>query len=155
VAATPYIAVVGSGEADDQQAWLAEEVGAALAEAGAVLVTGGLGGVMEAACRGAKSRRGRTLGLLPGMDRASANGWVDIAVTTGLGELRNGLVVRSADAVVAIGGGSGTLSEIAFALKTGTPVIGLSTWDIEGMVQATDPRDAVTRALRHSSSADS
>jgi uncharacterized protein (TIGR00725 family) len=110
---------------------------------------------MEAACRGAKSRRGRTLGLLPGMDRASANGWVDIAVTTGLGELRNGLIVRSADAVVAIGGGSGTLSEIAFALKTGTPVIGLSTWDIEGMVQATDPRDAVTRALRHSSSADS
>jgi uncharacterized protein (TIGR00725 family) len=155
VAATPYIAVVGSGEADDQQAWLAEEVGAALAEAGAVLVTGGLGGVMEAACRGAKSRRGRTLGLLPGTDRAAANGWVDIAVTTGLGELRNGLIVRSADAVVAIGGGSGTLSEIAFALKTGTPVIGLSTWDIEGMVQATDPRDAVTRALRHSSSADS
>jgi uncharacterized protein (TIGR00725 family) len=155
VAATPYIAVVGSGEADDQQAWLAEEVGAALAEAGAVVVTGGLGGVMEAACRGAKSRRGRTLGLLPGMDRASANGWVDIAVTTGLGELRNGLVVRSADAVVAIGGGSGTLSEIAFALKTGTPVIGLGTWDIEGMVRATDPRDAVTRALRHSSSADS
>jgi uncharacterized protein (TIGR00725 family) len=155
VAATPYIAVVGSGEADDQQAWLAEEVGAALGEAGAVLVTGGLGGVMEAACRGAKSRRGRTLGLLPGTDRAAANGWVDIAVTTGLGELRNGLIVRSADAVVAIGGGSGTLSEIAFALKTGTPVIGLSTWDIEGMVQATDPRDAVTRALRHSSSADS
>jgi uncharacterized protein (TIGR00725 family) len=155
VAATPYIAVVGSGEADDQQSWLAEEVGAALGEAGAVLVTGGLGGVMEAACRGAKSRRGRTLGLLPGTDRAAANGWVDIAVTTGLGELRNGLIVRSADAVVAIGGGSGTLSEIAFALKTGTPVIGLSTWDIEGMVQATDPRDAVTRALRHSSSADS
>jgi uncharacterized protein (TIGR00725 family) len=155
VAATPYIAVVGSGEAGDQQAWLAEEVGAALAEAGAVVVTGGLGGVMEAACRGAKSRRGRTLGLLPGTDRAAANGWVDIAVTTGLGELRNGLVVRSADAVVAIGGGSGTLSEIAFALKTGTPVIGLGTWDIEGMVQAIDPRDAVTRALRHSSSADS
>jgi uncharacterized protein (TIGR00725 family) len=155
VAATPYIAVVGSGEADDQQSWLAEEVGAALGEAGAVLVTGGLGGVMEAACRGAKSRRGRTLGLLPGTDRAAANGWVDIAVTTGLGELRNGLIVRSADAVVAIGGGSGTLSEIAFALKTGTPVIGLSTWDIDGMVQATDPRDAVTRALRHSSSADS
>ena len=155
MAATPYIAVVGSGEADDQQAWLAEEVGAALAEAGAVVVTGGLGGVMEAACRGAKSRRGCTLGLLPGTDRAAANGWVDIAVTTGLGELRNGLVVRSADAVVAIGGGSGTLSEIAFALKTGTPVIGLGTWDIEGMVRATDPRDAVTRALRHSSSADS
>jgi uncharacterized protein (TIGR00725 family) len=150
---TAYVAVVGPGEASDAQSWLAEEVGAALADAGAVVITGGLGGVMEAASRGAKSRRGLTLGLLPGDDRSAANGWVDVAVPTGLGELRNGLVVRSADALVAIGGGAGTLSEIALALKAGTPVVGLGTWDIEGIMQATDARDAVTRVIRHTSSA--
>jgi hypothetical protein len=155
VAGTPYIAVVGAADATDEQAWLAEEVGARLAEAGALLITGGLGGVMEAACRGAKSRLGRTLGLLPGDDRSAANGWVDVAVPTGLGELRNALIVRSADAIIAIGGGPGTLSEIGFALKTGTPVVGLGTWDIDGMVQAADPADAVARAIRHSSVADS
>jgi uncharacterized protein (TIGR00725 family) len=155
VSDTPYIAVVGAGEASEQEAWLAEEVGAALAGAGAVVVTGGLGGVMEAACRGAKSRRGRTVGLLPGEDRSEANGWVDVALATGLGELRNALIVRSCDAVIAIGGGPGTLSEIAFALKTGTPIVGLGTWDIEGMIGASDPADAVLRVLRHSSSADS
>jgi uncharacterized protein (TIGR00725 family) len=154
VAGVPYIAVVGSGEASDEESWLAEEVGAALAEAGATVVTGGLGGVMEAACRGAKSRRGRTVGLLPGDDRSAANGWVDVAVATGMGEMRNALVVRSADAVIAIGGGPGTLSEIAFALKTGTPVVGLGTWDIDGMVRATDPQEAVARVIRHRSSAD-
>jgi uncharacterized protein (TIGR00725 family) len=153
VAGTPYIAVVGAGEASESETWLAEEVGAKLAEAGAVVVTGGLGGVMEAASRGAKSVLGRTLGLLPGDDRRAANGWVDVAVATGLGEMRNALIVRSADAIIAIGGGHGTLSEVAFALKTGKPVIGLGTWDIEGMVQAADPGDAVARAIRHSSSA--
>jgi hypothetical protein len=153
VAGTPYVAVVGPGEATDELAWLAEEVGAALAEAGAVVVTGGLGGVMEAACRGAKSRRGRTLALLPGEDRGTANGWVDVAVATGLGEMRNALIVRSADAVIAVGGGHGTLSEIAFALKTGKPVVGLGGWDIDGMVQAESPTDAVARVIRHSASA--
>jgi hypothetical protein len=155
VAGTPYVAVVGPGDAGEADAWLAEEVGALLAEAGAVVVTGGLGGVMEAASRGAKSRRGQTLGLLPGDDRTAANGWVDIAVPTGMGEMRNALVVRSADAVIAIGGGAGTLSEIAFALKTGRVVIGLGTWDIAGIVQAGDPADAVARALRHDLRADS
>ena len=155
MAGTPYIAVVGAADATDEQAWLAEEVGARLAEAGALVITGGLGGVMEAACRGAKSRLGRTLGLLPGDDRSAANGWVDVAVPTGLGELRNALIVRSADAIIAIGGGPGTLSEIGFALKTGTPVVGLGTWDIDGMVPAADPADAVARAIRHSSVADS
>jgi uncharacterized protein (TIGR00725 family) len=150
-----YIAVVGAGEADDAQAWLAEEVGAALATAGAVVVTGGLGGVMEAACRGAKSRRGRTLALLPGDDRSAANGWVDLAVPTGMGEMRNALVVRSSDGVIAVGGGYGTLSEIALALKAGKPVVGLSTFDIDGMVQAVDPQDAVMRVLRHIRSAGS
>jgi uncharacterized protein (TIGR00725 family) len=154
VPAAAYIAVVGAAEAGDEQTWLAEEVGAALAEAGAVTVTGGLGGVMEAASRGAKSRRGQTLGVLPGDDRLAANGWVDIAVATGMGELRNGLVVRGSDAVIAVGGGHGTLSEIALALKMGKPVIGLGGWDIEGMVQASDARDAVARAIRHSVSAE-
>lgn len=149
-AAEAYVAVIGPATANEQQSWLAEEVGAKLAEAGAVVVTGGLGGVMEAACRGAKSRRGTTLGLLPGDDRAAANGWVDVAVPTGMGELRNGLVVRSADAVIAVGVGIGTLSEIAFALKTGTPVIGLGSWDIPGMVHALDPGEAVASAIRHS-----
>ena len=154
MAGTPYVAVVGPGDASDQEAWVAEEVGAGLAAAGAVVVTGGLGGVMEAACRGAKSRRGRTLGILPGDDRSAANGWVDVAVATGMGEMRNALVVRSADAVIAIGGSHGTLSEIAFALRTGKPVIGVGSWDIDGMVKASDPAEAVARAVRHSSSAD-
>jgi uncharacterized protein (TIGR00725 family) len=152
---TRYIAVVGAGDAAAQQAWLAEEVGAGLAMAGAVVVTGGLGGVMEAACRGAKARRGRTLGILPGEDRSAANGWVDVAVATGMGEMRNALVVRSSDGLIAVGGGPGTLSEIALALKAGKPVIGLGTFDIEGIVQASDPEDAVASVLRHTSSADS
>ena len=140
---TPYVAVVGPGEASPDELHAAEEVGAGLAEAGAVVVTGGLGGVMEAACRGARSRRGRTLGILPGDDRDAANGWVEIAVATGLGELRNGLVVRAADAVVAIGGGHGTLSEVALALKLGRPVVGLGTWEVHGVDHVSTPEDAL------------
>jgi uncharacterized protein (TIGR00725 family) len=141
----PYVAVVGTGDGSAQELQIAEEIGAGLAALGAVVVTGGLGGVMEAASRGAKSRRGRTLGLLPGDDRAAANGWVDIAVATGLGELRNGLIVRAADAVVAVGGGPGTLSEIALALKTGLPVIGVGTWDVHGVEHVTTPTEAIDR----------
>jgi uncharacterized protein (TIGR00725 family) len=148
MSAVPYIAVVGSGEASSQDLWLAEEVGAGLAELGAVVVTGGLGGVMEAACRGARSRQGRTLGILPGDDRAAANGWVEIAVASGLGELRNGLIVRASDAVVAIGGGHGTLSEVGFALKLGRPVIGLGTWAVHGVDEVTTPKEAVERVAR-------
>ena len=140
---TPYVAVVGPGEASPDELHAAEEVGAGLAEAGAVVVTGGLGGVMEAASRGARSRRGRTLGILPGDDRDAANGWVEIAVPTGMGELRNGLVVRAADAVVAIGGGHGTLSEIALALKLGRPVVGLGTWEVHGVDHVSTPEDAL------------
>src|SRR3954463_8597643 len=103
----------------------AEEVGRRVAEAGGIVVCGGLGGVMEAACRGARSADGVTLGILPGTSRDDANEWVSLAVATGLGELRNGLIVRSADAVVAVGGGHGTLSEIALALKAGKRVVGL------------------------------
>jgi uncharacterized protein (TIGR00725 family) len=148
VARTPYVAVVGPGDASASELQAAEEVGAGLAAAGAVVVTGGLGGVMEAACRGARSRRGMTLGILPGEDRDAANGWVQVAVPTGLGELRNGLVVRSADALVAIGGGHGTLSEVALALRTGRPVVGLGTWEVHGVEQVSTPAEAIARIER-------
>jgi uncharacterized protein (TIGR00725 family) len=146
---------VGPGEAGLEELALAEEVGAAVALARCGLVCGGLGGVMEAACRGARSHGGLTVGLLPGLDREAANGWVVVAVPTGLGEARNALVVRAGDAVVAIGGGWGTLSEIALALKTGVPVVGLGTWEpalggsaAGGVVPAGEPRAAVLEALR-------
>ncbi len=141
----PYVAVVGPGEASPDELHAAEEIGAGLATAGAVVVTGGLGGVMEAACRGARSRRGRTVGILPGEDRDAANGWVDVAIATGLGELRNGLVVRAADALVAVGGGHGTLSEVAFALKLGRPVVGLGTWEVHGVDHVSTPEEALAR----------
>jgi uncharacterized protein (TIGR00725 family) len=118
-----------------------------LAAAGVVLVTGGLGGVMEAACRGARSRGGRTIGILPGLDRDAANGWVQVALATGLGELRNGLVVRGADAVVAVGGGHGTLSEIGFALKLGRPVVGVGSWQVQGVEHVATAAEAVARVV--------
>lgn len=118
------------GRATTEELDAAEEVGRLLAEAGAVVVCGGLGGVMEAACRGARASGGLTLGILPGRDRRDANPHVAVAVPTGLGEARNALVVRAADAVVAVGGAYGTLSEIALALKGGTPVVGLNTWEL-------------------------
>ncbi len=145
----PYVAVVGPGEASPQELHAAEDLGAGLAAAGAVVVTGGLGGVMEAACRGARSRRGRTIGILPGEDREAANGWVEIAIATGLGELRNGLVVRAADALVAVGGAYGTLSEVALALKLGRPVVGLGTWDVHGIEHVSTPEEALERIARH------
>ena len=148
MSAPAYIGVVGPGDASSDEQWLAEEVGAGLAELGAVVVTGGLGGVMEAACRGARSRRGRTVGILPGTDRDAANGWVEIAVATGLGELRNGILVRACDALVAIGGGYGTLSEVGFALKLGRPVVGLGTWAVHGVDEVTTPEEAVERIAR-------
>jgi len=157
-AATAYVGVIGGGATDSPDLEAAEAVGAGLARAGAILVCGGLGGVMEAACRGARQAGGRTIGLLPGRDRGAANPWVEIAIATGLGELRNGLVVRSADGLIAVGGEWGTLSEIALALKVGKPVIGLGTWDLdreggarEGILVACDAADAVARVLRHAS----
>jgi uncharacterized protein (TIGR00725 family) len=144
---TLHVAVVGAGRSTTEQAELAEDVGRGLAEAGALVVCGGLGGVMEAACRGAKGAGGTTLGILPGTDRSQANAFVDVAVPTGLGEARNALVVRAADALIAVAGEYGTLSEIALALKTGKPVVGLDTWDIEGIVVASSPADAVSLAV--------
>jgi uncharacterized protein (TIGR00725 family) len=102
---------------------------------------------MEAACRGAKEAGGTTLGILPGLDRAEANSYVDLAVPTGLGEARNALVVRAADALIAVGGGYGTLSEVALALKTGKPVVGLGSFELDGMTQAASPDEAVRAAL--------
>lgn len=142
-----YVAVVGPGEATPAQEAAAEEVGGALARAGAVLVSGGHGGVMAAACRGAAQGGGVTVGILPGPDRRAANEWVAVAIPTGLGELRNGLIVRAADAVIAVGGAYGTLSEVALALKTGVPVIGLDTWAIDGIEPATSAQAAVALAL--------
>jgi uncharacterized protein (TIGR00725 family) len=126
---------------------VAEEVGRLLARRGAVVVCGGLGGVMEAACRGASRAGGTTVGVLPGLDRGAANPFVSVAVATGLGEARNALVVRAADALIAVGGAYGTLSEIALALKAGKPVIGLGTWEIDGVERVEGPEAAVNLAL--------
>jgi uncharacterized protein (TIGR00725 family) len=145
MARAPQVAVVGASEASATELALAEELGAGLVELGAVVVTGGLGGVMEAACRGAKSRRGVTLGLLPGDDRDDANGWVDLRVPTGMGEARNALVVRSAEVVVAVGGGLGTLSEVALAVRAGTPVVGVGSWELQGVEQVASAREALER----------
>jgi uncharacterized protein (TIGR00725 family) len=139
-----YIAVVGAARASAQEAEAAQAVGRALAEARAVVV---LGGVMEAACRGAKSAGGTTVGILPSGSRADANEFVDVALATGLGEARNALVVRAVDVLVAVGGEYGTLSEIALALKAGKPVVGVGTWELDDIVRADDPDDAVRRAL--------
>jgi uncharacterized protein (TIGR00725 family) len=122
-------------------------VGRLVAARGAVLVCGGLAGVMEAACRGAKDGGGTTVGILPGAERSAANEFVDVAIPTGLGEARNALVVRAADALIAVGGGYGTLSEIAFALKAGKPVAGLGSWQIEGVQRADTPEAAVEAVL--------
>jgi uncharacterized protein (TIGR00725 family) len=144
---TPYVAVIGPADASKDEMDAAEVVGRRLGLGGAVVVCGGLGGVMAAVCRGAVESGGLTVGILPGPDRAAANPWVVVAVPTGLGELRNGLVVRAADAVIAIGGAYGTLSEIALALRAGTPVIGLHTWDIDGVQPVSSPEQAVEHAL--------
>lgn len=148
MSAAPYVAVVGAGgDVAPEVLAIAEAVGAELARRGAVVVTGGLGGVMEAACRGARRGGATTLGILPGDDRAAANPFVAVAVATGLGELRNGLVVRSADALIAIAGGHGTLSEIALALKAGKRVIAIGSWEIDGVRPARDAAEAVALAL--------
>ena len=145
--APPYIGVIGASRASSDQLATAEAVGRELALHGAVLVCGGRGGVMEAACAGARGEGGLTIGLLPGSDRSEANPHVVAAIATGLGELRNGLIVRASDALIAVGGESGTLSEIALALKAGRPVLGLSTWELDGVERAGDASEAVRRAL--------
>lgn len=177
VVARPHVAVIGASQADPIESALAFTVGDLLVRAGAVIVCGGGSGVMEAACRGAQlaaeglSRGGRpapesgrapldhaaeivTIGILPGLDRSAANPFVDVAIPTGMGELRNGLIVRAVDAVIAVGGGYGTLSEIALALRAGKRVVGLRTWELDpeqlpddGFVVAAEAEEAVRIAL--------
>jgi len=149
-----FIAVIGGSECSPQEAKLAEEVGRELARQGAVLVCGGLGGIMAAACKGASSEGGVTIGILPGGSRQAANPYVQIPIVTNLGEARNVVLVKSAGAVIAIGGGYGTLSEIGHALRNGIPVIGLNTWSLSrndrsdnSIILAQDPAEAVKKAI--------
>jgi uncharacterized protein (TIGR00725 family) len=148
------IAVIGAGSCDSREAAAAYEIGRLVARRGAAVVTGGLSGVMEAASRGARDAGGLVIGILPGVDPAAANEAVEVAVPTGLGQLRNGLVVLSAGAVIAVGGEWGTLSEIGFALKHDKPVIGWNTWELGrrgeasgAIVQVATPDEAVEAAF--------
>jgi len=151
---SPIIAVIGGSAPIPEEAAAAEAVGRALAEGGAILICGGRGGVMEAACRGAKTAGGLTIGILPGTDREEANPYVDIPIVTGIRCARNVIITRTAQAVVAVGGSYGTLSEIGFALRFGVPVVGLGTWELkrEGhapapIIYAATPEEAAARAL--------
>ena len=148
------ISIVGEAGATPETAALAEEVGAELGRRGITLVCGGGHGVMEAVCRGAKSEGGTTVGILPSSDPSAGNRWVDIRIPTGLGQGRNVIIARSGNAVIAIGGRYGTLSEIGHALKAGIPVVGLNTWTISkqgavdpSIIVATDAKDAVEKAV--------
>lgn len=144
-----YIGVIGGGDCSAEVYRLAEEVGERVAKAGAILVCGGLGGVMEAASQGAKKAGGVTIGILPGTDKNEANPYIDYPIATGLGGGRNLLVIGNSDAVIALPGEFGTLSEIAFALKSGKPVVGISTWDIsEKIIQTKNPEEAVETAVK-------
>ena len=140
------VAVIGSGAEHEAPA---EEVGRLLAERGCTVVTGGVGEVMAAAARGAKSAGGTTIGILPGERREDANRWIDHVVVTGIGHARNLAVVASGDAVIAVGGSWGTLAEIGFASRLGRPVVILEPgWAVEGVARASTPADAVERVLR-------
>ncbi|MEK7274292.1 MAG: TIGR00725 family protein [Candidatus Desantisbacteria bacterium] len=150
------IGIIGDSSPSIDGRRLAFEVGEKIAEAGCIMVCGGLGGVMEEACRGAKSAGGITVGILPGVDRGYANPYVDIVIATGLGEARNVLVVKSCLSVIAIEGGYGTLSEIAFALRAGVRVVGLNTWEmniaastkyVDEIIRVSNAREAVDEAL--------
>ena len=133
------VAVIGDSSCPPEEAKLAEAVGELLAQRGVTIICGGLGGVMEAVCRGAKSRGGLTIGVLPGENPSMANSYIDIPIVTGIGYARNMAVVKSAQAVIAIGGNYGTLSEIAYALKRDIPVIGLNTWSLSRNGREDDP----------------
>ena len=148
------IAVIGSGECSLEEAKVAEAVGREIARRGAILICGGLGGVMEAACKGAASEGGITIGVLPGDNPHTANPYVKIPIVTGMGYARNVIIAKSAQVVIAIGGKYGTLSEIAFALQGGIPVVGVNTWSLslnrqqdDSIILAQDPVEAVEKAF--------
>jgi len=149
-----FVSVIGGSRCSRLEAELAEQVGAELARRGATLICGGLGGVMAAACKGARSAGGTTVGILPGNRREDANPYVDIPIVTTLGEARNVIVVCSGQAVIAIAGKYGTLSEIAYALRNSIPVVGLNTWSLSkdgqmdgSVIVAQNAREAVDKAL--------
>lgn len=143
------VGVIGAGEASKRDLNRAFEVGKEIARKNLVLISGGMSGVMESACRGAKSEGGITVGVIPGNFKAEANPYVDIPIVTGLGHGRNIIVVKSSDAIIAIGGSFGTLSEIAFALRLQIPVIGIDTWDVSSEIRkAEGPKEAVAMAVR-------
>jgi uncharacterized protein (TIGR00725 family) len=143
------VAVIGVAAADEPTTSLAHEVGRLLAEAGVTLLSGGLGGVMEAASQGAQSAGGLVVGVVPGPGRGSGNPYLDVEVVTNIGHARNVILAHSADAMIAVAGSYGTLSEIAIGLKLGKPVIGLGSWEIPGVIQAVDATQAVALALEN------
>ena len=143
------IGVIGAGACGSEIRALAETIGREVAKRGGLLLCGGLGGVMEAAAYGAKQEGGITLGVLPGILRSEANPWIDIAVLSGMGQARNALIAQSSDALIAVNGEYGTLSEIALGLKMGKPVVVLeSRWEIEGVHRVESPEEAVELAFR-------
>jgi len=145
------IAVLGGAVCSPATAKLARKVGGEIARHGAVLICGGRTGVMEEACRGAKEAGGLTIGILPGHDRKAANEYVDIVLPTGMGNARNVIIVSSADAAIAINGSYGTLSEIAYCLKLGIPIVGMDTWDMDQAIfKTTNPVEAVDKACQFS-----
>ncbi len=143
----PIIAVIGGRRTERPLLREAEEAGRLIAQKGAVLVCGGLGGVMEAASKGAKSEGGITVGILPYNDSKKSNLYIDIPIATGLGIGRNVIIARTADALIAVGGEYGTLSEIAFALQMEKPVAGIKTWNIKGIISAENADDAVKKVF--------
>ena len=149
------VAVIGTRQPSPEESKLAEEVGRELAKNGVILICGGLGGVMEDACRGARAEGGLTIGAIPGDDRKSANPYVQIPIVTGIGYARNVIIVKSAQAIIAVGGGYGTLTEIGYALDSKKPVIGLGTWKIsrnnqidKSIIRARNAKEAVNKALK-------
>ena len=136
------IAVVGGGVCSQEVREMAHRLGGLIAMQGHVLICGGLGGVMEAACCGAREAGGLTVGILPG-ERQQGNSCVNIAIATGMGHARNVIIVKSADAVIALPGELGTLSEMALALKMNKPVVSLDSWEISGVLKAKDPEEAL------------
>jgi len=143
-----FIGVIGGNSVTREIYEIGYEVGREIAAGKGIVVCGGLYGIMEAACRGAKSKGGTTVGILPGKHKSAANDYVDIAVATGMGEARNAVIVNTADALIAIDGKEGTLSEIAFGLKQKKPVAGINTYDIKGIKKMEGPKQAVSEIFR-------
>ena len=143
-----FIGVIGTSQANNEELKIAEEVGREIAKKNGILVCGGEGGVMEAVCKGAKSADGLTVGIIPGFSARDANAYVDFPIVTGMSHARNIIVVRTSNAIIAIGGGYGTLSEIAFAIRLGVPIIGLNTWEVSSEIKSvTTPKEAVDMAF--------